>query len=120
MDQENILFSKKNNDKSYTMTGLYLNHNISFGHKDSYNYDDIDINKILLLKKSDWEYFIRYNDLNKKKSTSLQSKIEKCYFGKLYMFMGVTTLVMIHNGDNQFFRKCREIWNNSPSPQRFC
>ena len=102
------------------MTGLYLNHNISFGHKDSYNYDDIDINKILLLKKSDWEYFIRYNDLNKKKSTSLQSKIEKCYFGKLSMFMGVTTLVMIHNGDNEFFRKCREIWNNSPSPQRFC
>ena len=30
MDQENIIFSK-NQDKSYTMTELYLNHNISFG-----------------------------------------------------------------------------------------
>ena len=38
MDQENIMFSKKNNDKSYTMTDLYLNHNISFGCKDSYHY----------------------------------------------------------------------------------
>ena len=30
MDQENIIFSK-DQDKSYTMTELYLNHNISFG-----------------------------------------------------------------------------------------
>ena len=30
MNQENIIFSK-NQDKSYTMTELYLNHNISFG-----------------------------------------------------------------------------------------
>ena len=30
MDQENIIFPK-NQDKSYTMTELYLNHNISFG-----------------------------------------------------------------------------------------
>ena len=77
------------------MTGLYLNHNISFGHKDSDNQDEIDVNKILLLKKSDWEYFIRYNDLNKKKSTSLQSKTEKFYFCKLYMFMGVMILMLI-------------------------
>ena len=45
------MFSKKNNDKSYTMTDLYLNHNISFGYEDYYNYFDIDVNKILLLKK---------------------------------------------------------------------
>ena len=50
MDQENIMFSK-NQDKSYTMTALYLNHNIFFGYKDSYNYYDIDIDKILLFKK---------------------------------------------------------------------
>ena len=51
MDQENIIFYKKKQDKSYNMTDLHLNHNISFGHKDSYNHYDIDVNKILLLKK---------------------------------------------------------------------
>ena len=34
MDQENIMFSK-NQNKSYTMTNLFLNHNILFGYKDS-------------------------------------------------------------------------------------
>ena len=47
---ENIIFSNKKQDKSYTMTDLYLNHNIFFGHKHSYNYYDIDVNKILFLK----------------------------------------------------------------------
>ena len=32
MDQEDIMFYK-NQDKSYTITDLYLNHNISFGMK---------------------------------------------------------------------------------------
>ena len=76
MDQENIVFSKKNNDKSYTITDLYLNHNLSFGYEDSYNYYDIDIDKILLFKKSHNEYFVRYNDVNKKKIVPLQLKIE--------------------------------------------
>ena len=39
------------------MTDLYLNHNIFFGYKDSYNDYDIDVNKILLLVKSDNEYY---------------------------------------------------------------
>ena len=51
MDRENITFSK-NQDKSYTMTDIHiLNYNISFGYEDSYNYYDIDVDKILLLKK---------------------------------------------------------------------
>ena len=64
IDQENIMFYK-NKDKSYTMTDLYLNHNISFGYEDSYNYYDIDIDKIILFVKSDNEYIIRYKDVNK-------------------------------------------------------
>ena len=52
MDQENIMFFK-NQDKSYTMTDLYLNHHIFFGYEDSYNYYDIDINKILFVKGAD-------------------------------------------------------------------
>ena len=41
------------------MTDLYLNHNMFFRYKDSYNYYDIDVNKILLFVKSDNEYIIR-------------------------------------------------------------
>ena len=51
------MFSK-NQDKSYTMTNLYINHNIFFGYKDSYNHYDIDVDKILLFLKSDNEYII--------------------------------------------------------------
>ena len=61
------MFYKKSGIKSYTMIDLYLNNNISSGYKDFYNYYDIDLDKILLLKKSRNEYFVRYNDVNKKK-----------------------------------------------------
>ena len=45
MDQENIMFYK-NQDKSYPITDLCLNHNIPFEYEDSYNYYDIDFDKI--------------------------------------------------------------------------
>ena len=60
MDQENLMFFE-NDDKSYTMVDLYLNDRF-LGYKDSYNCYDIDVDKILLFKKSDNEYIIRYND----------------------------------------------------------
>ena len=47
---ENIMVFK-NDDESCTVVDLYLNHNVFFGYKDSYNYYDIDIDKILLFKK---------------------------------------------------------------------
>ena len=50
MVRENIMFFE-NDDKSCTVIDLYLNHNIFFGYKDSYNYYDIDVDKILLYKK---------------------------------------------------------------------
>ena len=49
VDQKNIMFFE-NGDKSYTMVDLYLN-NKFLGYKDSYNYYDIDVNKILFKKK---------------------------------------------------------------------
>ena len=49
MDQKNIMFFE-NDDKSYTMVDIYLN-NKFLGYKDSYNYYDIDVNKILFKKK---------------------------------------------------------------------
>ena len=51
MDQKNIMFFEKN-DKSKSMVHLYLN-NRFLGYKDSYNYYDIDVDKILLFKKID-------------------------------------------------------------------
>ena len=63
MDENNIT-SLENDDKSYTIIVLYLN-NRFLGYKDSYNYCDIDVDKILLFKKSDNKYIIRYNDVNK-------------------------------------------------------
>ena len=110
MDQENIMFSK-NQDKSYTITDLYLNHNIFFGYKDSYNYYDIDIDKILLFVKSDNEYIIRYNDVNKKKIVPLQLKINNFYLGELHMLPNDITIILIHSDDKELFKKCREIWN---------
>ena len=77
MDQENIMFFK-NQDKSYTMVDLYLN-NRFFGYKDSYNYYDIDVDKILLFRKSDNEYIIRYNDVNIMKIVPLQLKIKSFF-----------------------------------------
>ena len=50
MGQEIIAFYKIQ-DKSYPSTNLYLNHNISLGYKDSYDYYDVDVDKILLPKK---------------------------------------------------------------------
>ena len=70
MDQQNIMFFK-NQDESYNIIDLYLNNNIYFGYKDSYNYYDIDVYKILLFKKSDNEYIVRYNDVNKMTIVSL-------------------------------------------------
>ena len=49
MAEKNIMFFE-NDDKSYTMVDLYLN-NRFLEYKDSYNYYDIDVDKILLFKK---------------------------------------------------------------------
>ena len=67
----------ENDDKSYTMVDLYLNDRF-LGYKDSYNYYDIDVDKILLFKKSDNEY-IRHNDVNKMIIAPLQLKIKNLY-----------------------------------------
>ena len=50
MDQENIMFFE-NDDKSYTVVDLYINSNRYLKYIDSYNYYDIDVDKILLFKK---------------------------------------------------------------------
>ena len=50
MAEENkMLF--ENDNKSYTMVDQYINSNRYLGYIDSYNYYDIDVDKILLFKK---------------------------------------------------------------------
>ena len=115
MEQENITFSK-NQGKSYTMTDLHiLGYNMSFGYEDSYNYYNIDVNKILLLKKSDREHFVRYNDVTKNRIVPLQVKINSFSLGELDIFPqtieDATAQIDIGNNDRKFFIKCREIWN---------
>ena len=69
------------------MTDLHmLGYNTSFVYKDSHNYYDIDVDKTLLLKKSDNEYFVRYNDVNKNKIIPSQLKINNFSFSKLDIF----------------------------------
>ena len=63
MNQENIMLFE-NDDKSYTRVDLYVNDRF-LGYKNSYNYYDIDVDNILLFKKSNNEYIIIYNDVNK-------------------------------------------------------
>ena len=103
MDQENSLFYK-NKDKSYTMTDLYLNNNMSFGYEGSYNYHDIDVDKILLFVKSDDEYIIRYNDVNKNKIVPPQLKINNFYLGELHILPNDITIILIHS-DKELFKK---------------
>ena len=103
-----ILFYE-NDDKSYTMVDLYLN-NRFLGYKDSYNYYDIDVDKILLFKKSDNEYIIRYNDVNKMMIVPLQLKINNSY-NEINAFKKNNKVMLIYNDDKEFFRKCIEIWN---------
>ena len=99
------------------MTDLHiLGYNISFGYEDFYNYHDIDkididIDKILLLKKSDDECFVRYNDVNKNKIVPLQLKINNFSFGELEFFADDTAEVDIGSNEKIFFIKCGEIWN---------
>ena len=78
MAEENIIFFE-NDDKSYTVVDLYINSNRYLKYIDSYNYYDIDVDKILLFKKSDNEYIIRYNDLNKMMIVPLKLGINNSY-----------------------------------------
>ena len=90
------------------MVDLYPNDRF-LGQKDSYNYYNIDVDKILSFKKIDNEYIIRYNDVNKMIIAPLQLKI-KNFYNELNTFANNNRVMFIYNDDKAFFRKCREIW----------
>ena len=109
MDREYNMFFK-NDDKSYTIVDLYLNDRF-LGYKSSYNQYDIDLDKILISRKSDNEYIVRFNDVNNMKIVPLQLKINNFYFGELHMSMSNNTVVSIPSDDKELFRKYREVQN---------
>ena len=79
MDQENIMFFN-NQDESYNIVDLYLNNNnIFFGYK------DINVDRIILFKKSYNEYIIRYYDVDKMKIVPLQLKIKIFMVSYIYI-----------------------------------
>ena len=101
--------SFENDYKSYTVVDLYINNNRYLDYIDSYNYYDIDVDKILLFKTSDNEYIIRYDDVNKMMIVPLQLKI-KNFYNELNTFANNNRVMFIYNDDKEFFKKCREIW----------
>ena len=84
----------ENDGKSYIMVDLYLN-NRFLGYKDSYNYYDIDVDEILLFKKSDNEY-TRYNNVNKMMIVLLQLKINHTY-NEIKAFKNNNKVMFIYN-----------------------
>ena len=56
-------------------------------------------------KKSDNEYIIRYNDVNK--MIPLQLKI-KNFYNELITFANNNRVMLIYDDDIEFFRKCIE------------
>ena len=90
---KNMFF--ENDNKSYTMVNQYIN-NRYLECIGSYNYYDTDVDKMLLFKKSDNEYIIRYNDANKKMIVPLQLKI-KNFYNELNTLKNNNKVMFIYN-----------------------
>ena len=101
MAQENIWLCEYN-EGSYNMVDYYLTDGNFFEYEDSYNYYDIDVDKILLCKKSDNEYFIRCSDVYKITIAPLQLKI-KSFYSKMHRLKNNITLMSIQSFDEEFF-----------------
>ena len=106
-----MFFENDDDDDSYTMIDKYL-YDEYFGHKDSYYYYYIHADKILLFKKSDYKYFIRYNDVYDIKIRPLQLKIDN-FCIEICKNANNNIIAYIYGDDKKLFKKCREIWNNS-------
>ena len=108
MAEKNMFF--ENDDKSYTVADIYINSNGYLKYIDSHNYYDIDDDKILLFKKSDYKYIIRYNDVNKMMILPLQLKIDNSY-NEINTFESNNRVMLFYNDDKEYFWKFIEIWN---------
>ena len=103
---ENIMFFENDDDdKSCTMIDKYL-YNELFGHKDYYYHYYIHADKILLFKKSDYKYFIRYNNVYDTKIRILQLKIDS-FYSEMRKNANNNLIVYIYSDDKKLFKKCR-------------
>ena len=75
MDSKNISFFELDG-KSYLLIDQNLFGSKWYNYKDAYNYYDIDVNNILLYKKGDNYYVIRYIDKYRSAIAPLQIKIK--------------------------------------------
>ena len=66
--------------------------------------------KYYYLKKSDNEYIIRYNDVNKMMIVPLQLKISNSY-NEINAVKKNNKVMPTYDDDKEFFRKCIEIWD---------
>ena len=107
MDKENVMFFE-NDGKSYTVVDSYINSNRFLKYIVSYNHYDIDVDRILLFKKSDYEYISRYNNVNKMMILPLRLKINNSY-NEINTFENNNRVMLIYNDDKEFFGKCIEI-----------
>ena len=89
MAEKNIRFYG-HGDGLCKMVDLYLLGSKSFDYEDSFNYCNINVDKLLLYKKSDNEYVIRYNDVNKMNVVPLQIK-SKIFLFKIYQLKNSIT-----------------------------
>ena len=91
MDLENIRLSKYNNG-TYIISDRYLDNKKLYGYKNAYNYYEIDVDTIILYKKCDNEYFIRYN-INKNNYVPLQLIADEFFMVNVYKY---TSLVEVN------------------------
>ena len=73
-----------------------------FNYEDAWNYYDIDVDEILLFKRINNEYLIRYSDLDKVEIVPLQLKILNSY-GELHTFTKNGRVLYIKNDDKELF-----------------
>ena len=65
---------------------------------------------MLIFKKSDHKYFIRYNDEYYTKIIPLQLRINNFYY-EIDTYANNNRLMSIYSDDKALVKKCREIWN---------
>ena len=103
MDPKNIRLYVRN--KSYFIVDQYQK-DMCFYDEDAYYYYDIDVDRILLFKKSDNKYFIRYKHSNKMDIVPLQLKIKNFYY-EIHDDDGYNERIYIENSNKRFFDKIR-------------
>ena len=107
MDPKNMKLYVRN--ESYFIVDQYQK-DTCFCDKDAYYHYDIDYDRILLHKKSDNKYFIRYRHSNEIDILPLQLKIKNFYY-EIHDHNKGSRIIYTENSDNGFFQTIREIWN---------